>query len=251
LLFESRPLRAVKEGFAAAWAISNGVRDAPRPSWISPEDPVAPADLELNDLFLWIGTIAPAVPLAAFTSKAGFDPTELEKLDALRREEDRAAYAAAHGALRLVLARFLHCEPGDVRFRQAPYGKPALCSETHSHAQDIHFSISHAAGLAALTLARFSVGVDIEATRWSDDLLDVARRNFAAEQLADLKACIGADRTRLFFRQWTLGEALIKATGMGLHQRLDGFAFTPEGVPRLVRLEPRWGRMEHWHFGLF
>ncbi|WP_410053198.1 4'-phosphopantetheinyl transferase superfamily protein [Bradyrhizobium sp. SZCCHNR1015] len=62
-------------------------------------------------------------------------------------------------------------------------------------------------------------------------------------------ALSGARRTRLFFRYWTISEAIIKATGTGLNQSLKGFALTPDGPPSLIRLESDFGRPEHWCLG--
>ena len=76
-----------------------------------------------------------------------------------------------------------------------------------------------------------------------------AQAPHSALQLTCLLSASGERRTRLFFRYWTLGESLIKATGMGLHQDLKGFAFTPDGPPSLIRLESNSGPLGHWHFG--
>ncbi len=236
---------------SGAWAFWGGTTSAPRSYWIGPDHSTAPTHLGATDLLVWAGTVKPEVSLADLAALAGLDATELARLGALKREAGRAAYAAVHAALRFFLSRLLGCPPGALRFRVGRHGKPALCPESIGPAGDVHFNVSHTGRLGALALARVPVGIDIEEHRWSEDLMDVARMTFGPEQVADLEACVADERVGLFFRQWTLGEALIKATGMGLHQGIDGFAFTPHGPPRLCKLEPRWGPPDHWHFGLF
>lgn len=250
MLLES-PNDGAQAGCAGAWALFAGTAGAPQPQWIDPDSGYLPPDFGRSALWLWAGRLSPAVPLAEFASLAGLNAAETERLAAFRHDKHRFAYAAAHGALRLALAGILRCAPADVRFRAGRHGKPALCPETHGRADGLQFSISHTDGLSALAVARRPVGIDVETMRWKDDLMDIARGHFAADQAEELESCAAADRGRLFFRRWTLGEALIKATGMGLRQKLDGFAFTSALPPRLARLEPQWGPADHWHFGTF
>lgn len=237
-------------GFALAWALKGRGSSQPRVSFI--ENPLAPGlRLPQDDTVIcWIGTLASATDLAALAGRAGLDASERTRMAAFRLREDAVAYAAAHGALRLVLGSMLACAPVALEFRVDEYGKPLLRSSPGLRDEALRFSISHSSDLAAVAVSRHAVGIDIEKMAWSEDLLDVARSSFAEEQLACLFAASGEHRKKLFFRYWTLGEALIKATGMGLNQNLKGFAFTSDGPPRLTRLESGLGQPELWHFGL-
>jgi 4'-phosphopantetheinyl transferase len=95
------------------------------------------------------------------------------------------------------------------------------------------------------------VGIDIERHRELPELIGLAQQVFATEVVDELVRCAPASkRLELFYRYWTLGEALIKATGKGLSQDIKSFAFTTKGAPRL-----RWGNSElgqpnHWQFGV-
>lgn len=250
-LLHSIDVPLMPHGYAGAWAVRSGMRAPPTPVWIDPEDPgPLPAPTE-GQVYLWAGRAAPGVSPETLGTAAGLDGAERTALSALKRKENAEAYAAAHGALRLILARVLQRPASDMRYVTGPAGKPALCPETHEDALGLHFNIAHSGELAAVAFAVFPVGIDVELMRWHDDLMGVARNSFAPEHVADLEGRAGDARTALFFRQWTLGEALIKATGMGLGQRIDGFAFTPTGLPpRLVHLEPASGRPDEWHFGV-
>lgn len=181
----------------------------------------------------------------------GLDDQERKTLSALSRQEDRTAYAAAHAALRLILSRILSCLPAHLQFDVGPYGKPDVRLRPQNNIDRLHANISHSGGWAAVAVACFPVGVDIELIRWSDDLLQIARERFAREHYDDLKVRSGTAQAELFFRQWTLGEALIKAHGTGFSQPVNTFAFAAEGSPRLVRLDPDLGAPGDWQFGTF
>lgn len=72
---------------------------------------------------------------------------------------------------------------------------------------------------------------------------------FAREVCAALAAVPEKTETALFYRFWTLGEAYIKATGLGVSQGLKTFAFAADDPPRLSRATPGWGPPERWRFG--
>jgi phosphopantetheinyl transferase len=102
-------------------------------------------------------------------------------------------------------------------------------------AGDLHFSLSHVRGAVALAVAQRPVGI--------------AATVLAPESRMALDALKGAERMDMFYRFWTLGEAFIKATGLGISHGLDSFAFTAVGEPRLTRVDPKWGPAERWRFG--
>ena len=236
--------------FALAWAVET--RGASRPSLVVLGDPLTavPAPPRDDRILLWLGTLLPETDLSAFAALAGLSEAEREQTSAFYWRRDAIAYAAAHGALRLILGAMLGCPPGDVQFGKGPYDKPFLCPPAGASGGSIQFNISHSKGLAAVALSCQAIGIDIEQVAWREDLLDVARLSFAEEPVATLVRASGERRTDLFFRYWTLGEAFIKATGVGISQGLDTFTFTPDGQPRLTRVTPGWGPADRWHFGV-
>jgi 4'-phosphopantetheinyl transferase len=116
----------------------------------------------------------------------------------------------------------------------------------------LHFNISHTKGLVAVALAGRPVGIDVEARQYIAEVDRIARLALAPESVLALKALPSEDcRNAMFYRFWTLGEAFIKATGLGVSQGLDSFAFTATGVGQLTRVTPTWGPPARWRFGLF
>jgi 4'-phosphopantetheinyl transferase len=164
-----------------------------------------------------------------------------------RFEADRQAFAAAHAGLRALLGPMLACAPHTLRFAAGANGKPYL--DHKGECAPVQFSISHTRGCVAIAVARCAVGVDVERRRAMPDLMAVARTAFAPEGHAALAALSGQPaRTALFYRYWTLGEAFIKATGEGITQDLNSFAFTEEGAPALTRVSTGWGPVGRWRF---
>jgi 4'-phosphopantetheinyl transferase len=104
--------------------------------------------------------------------------------------------------------------------------------------------------LVAVAIGHCRIGIDVEAVHKFSDLMQVARMQFAHEMLHDLMAVeADTERTALFFRFWTLGEAFIKATGEGIAQGLQSFAFSAQDCPTLTRVNELWGPPDRWRFG--
>jgi 4'-phosphopantetheinyl transferase len=161
----------------------------------------------------------------------------------LRNPADQRASLAAHAGVRLMLGAALNIPPSQVRIHRGRHGKPLLLG-------NLHFSISHTRAAVAVALARHPVGIDIERNVPLPDMLALAAFAFAPEARMALESAPQKSQLELFYRFWTLGEAFIKATGLGVFQGLDTFAFTPVGHPRLVRVTPDWGPADRWRFGV-
>ncbi len=148
--------------------------------------------------------------------------------------EDRAHYVVGRATLRLLLGDYLQMEPTAVPITYGPHGKPALA------AGDLHFNVSHADGVALLAFAwRRVLGVDVERVRPLPDADRVARRFFAAAEVAAYTAVPDADKAQAFFNCWTRKEAFIKAVGDGLSYPLRSFVVTlrPGEPARLVQAQ--------------
>jgi 4'-phosphopantetheinyl transferase len=78
------------------------------------------------------------------------------------------------------------------------------------------------------------VGVDVEKTDRTVELLLVGERVFSAHEMQALRALSSVEQRHRFFDLWTLKEAYIKAIGMGLAAPLRAITFhaeRPDPVP--------------------
>ena len=129
-------------------------------------------------------------------------------------EDARRQFLLARGALRLLLSERINRAPTAIDLATQAYGKPYAMVE--GVPAPVSFNVSHSGndGLIALTGSR-SVGIDLEQRRPQVDLDGVAARVFGAGERAALAGLTGRNKLDLFYRLWTIKEALIKARGTG------------------------------------
>jgi 4'-phosphopantetheinyl transferase len=150
-------------------------------------------------------------------------------------------YTIAHGALRVLLGRYLSVAPERLRFDEGSQGKPQLIVPAGPPGPPaaVRFNLSHSNALAVVAVAADrEVGVDIEAFRPVPEMEEIARRYFSDREAIDLMQSAGDTREQNFFRIWTRKEAFIKAIGEGLSCPLDSFAvsFDRDDAARVVEL---------------
>jgi 4'-phosphopantetheinyl transferase len=182
-----------------------------------------------------MGTVRPTRPLvvmhavaaglpAALTAAlaAGLGRDERERAGRLLSRRARDAYIVAHSLLRHALRQATGED--DPPLRRDANGRPELASE-HGD-PPLRFSLSHTDGLAACALSwGGAVGIDVEAVVPALACAEVAETYFARAECDRLAAAPPRDRTEMFFRLWTLKEAMSKAMGRGLSPALKDFAF--------------------------
>lgn len=199
---------------------------APSPLWrAAPVGPLAPAP---DGADLWL------IPLrGAAADDAAL--SEGEKMRAARFvfDADRAAYIAAHAALRAILSRYVAEPPAALRFVEGAHGKPALID-----GGACAFNLSHAGDYALLGVTHGrAIGVDIEPVRAIPDRDDVAASHFSVAEREALNALPEAARDGAFYAIWTRKEAFIKLDGAGLSLPLSGFTVSLGDEARLLHLD--------------
>jgi 4'-phosphopantetheinyl transferase len=166
---------------------------------------------------------------------------------------DARDYAAAHALLRTMLSRDSARAPGDWAFDKTPAGKPFLVGV--DTAGGASFSLTHTRGMVACAVTRDAdLGIDVERTDRDVRVGDISARFFASSETAALDRLAPELRTRRFFDLWTLKEALIKATGLGLAHSMDRFAFDVGAFVdgrEIVVSEPPDLAAQRWQFELF
>ncbi len=149
-------------------------------------------------------------------------PDERARAAQFHSPKDRRHFIAARGALRDILARYLHREPASLQFRYGAAGKPALVADSGSH--ELRFNLSHSGELALYALTRIrEIGIDVERIRADVARERVAERFFSAQEVSALRGLPEHLQPEAFFSCWTRKEAYIKARGDGLRIPLDSF----------------------------
>ena len=156
---------------------------------------------------------------------------------------NRVEYVAAHVLVRRALAAATGYPAAAFHFEAGAHGKPvARIGDTSA---GTHFNLSHTKGMVAVAVAPFEHGLDVEALDRSVNL-SIAGRYFCPEEIAWLGGLPQERQGEGFLRLWTLKEAFIKATGLGLSQELDGFWF--QVFPPAIRFKDIADDPAAWRF---
>ncbi len=142
--------------------------------------------------------------------------------------------------------------PQSWHFEYGQQGKPRLCSEQYSQT-GLEFNLSHSGDWLLIAVASdfdsasealatqtqvtdsqphdedasrtLLLGVDIERARANTDIYPILKRYFSSIETEALLALEDKVQRQRFFDLWALKESYIKATGLGLAQSLESFAF--------------------------
>ena len=136
-------------------------------------------------------------------------PEELQIAEKLRHEEQKNTWISCHITLRLMLGEFLNIDPRNIVFARNRFGRPYL--------QDsyLFFNISHTKSSFLLGFNNgFKIGVDLENLSGEEDLPALIDYSFSE---AEAEYCLnGGDILTRFLELWTLKEAFLKYSGIGL-----------------------------------
>jgi 4'-phosphopantetheinyl transferase len=167
------------------------------------------------------------------------DSSERKRASRFHFERDRQTFIAAHALTRCVLsthAGLAAQPPQSWRFATGPQGKPEI--EASSRTPPLRFNLSHTRGLVAVAVTnRHDIGVDVELVDASRLGMDLATNIFTPVEAEQLYGLPPEAQTDASFAFWTLKEAYIKATGLGLSCPLDAFEFVLD--PLAVRFSSR------------
>ena len=136
-------------------------------------------------------------------------PEELQNAGKLRHENQRNTWISCHITLRLLLGEFLNLDPRNIVFTKNRFGRPYIQDS------NLFFNISHTNSAFLLGFnTGFKIGVDIENLLGHEDLPALIDYAFSE---AEADYCLnGGDTPTRFLELWTLKEAFLKYSGIGL-----------------------------------
>jgi 4'-phosphopantetheinyl transferase len=162
---------------------------------------------------------------------------ELERAERMLVPRRRREFLVGRGAVRSILGAYLGIAARHVEIAVGPHGKPFLDAPGAPA-----FNLSHSGGLAVVAVsAGFDVGIDIERVDPALDVMAIARRFLAPDEVAHLSSLEPAARPAAFSRLWTRREACLKTSGTGfaiglgeLRTPLECLAASGSDGPRTV-----------------
>ena len=196
------------------------------------------------------------------TPHAAREASAFSWLDAAERQRwrrfpypgPRRRFALCRAALRTILCARLDCPNHALSFGESYYGKPF--ARIDDAPVPVSFNVSHSGRHGLIGFARHGrLGVDVEEIvhREDDYVASVGAWAFTPSERDALASARGHQKMELFFRLWTIKEALMKAVGMGLSFDTSGLDVPPElrrgtsGALQLQR-EP-WGNWNVAYLG--
>lgn len=192
--------------------------------------PSAPVDVHANACHAWRVDLSKENALDYCASLLSTD--ESERAGRFRFERDRNRYVLARGALRDVLAGYLHLPAGAIRFTYNTFGKPTI-----TDGEGCAFNLSHSGDLALIAVTdHASVGIDVEQRSRQVDIEGLTRRFFCPSEAGVILGLAGEEQRQAFFNGWTRKEAFLKARGIGVTLGLQTFEVTvrPGDTARLL-----------------
>ena len=150
------------------------------------------------------------------------DDDELSRSRRFLYPGPRRRYVLCRSALRAILCTQLASENSQLAFGESRYGKPyALLGHRHV---PISFNLSHSGEHGLIAVAPHGqLGVDVEERVARKDIDGVSKMVFGPNELSALAMAGECGKVDLFYKFWTVKEALIKAVGMGFS--LDPLSF--------------------------
>jgi len=197
--------------------------------------PAAPDSPRLRESEVHVWAFALDVPperISALATTLSTD--ERQRAEQFRFPRLRERFIVGRGGMRAILARYTGSDPSRLQFSYSLRGKPRLTDSA------LEFNLAHSDELALLAVTdSVPVGVDVELIRPMPDGLDIARRFFAASEVAAFADVPTDAHDEAFFNLWTRKEAWLKATGDGISESLSKveFTFRPGDTARVVAID--------------
>jgi len=181
-----------------------------------------------QEIHVWLARPeARSLPELTHSYQALLSVEEQQRCQRFHFAHDRKHYLAAHALLRLCLGHYLACAPESVRLTPGLNGKPELAGQ--SVQTSLHCNLSHTRGMVACAVTGVGpCGIDVEGIRAMADMDGIAQTVYSADEIAYLASQEEAARPLAFFTLWTLKEAYIKATGLGMSAPLQQISIDAE-----------------------
>ena len=145
---------------------------------------------------------------------AVLDDDEQERWSRFVVEGARRRFALCRAALRINLCHRLGCSNRDLSFGYLEHGKPF--AKVNGAPSDASFNVSHSGWHGLIGFAKTDgLGVDLEVRVPGRDFDGIGSRVYGPRERHALSAAAGSGKADLFYRLWSLKEALIKALGTG------------------------------------
>ena len=170
---------------------------------------------------------------------------EQDRANRFYLQKHKNHFVAARGILRHILSRYLMADPGQLRFKYGPHGKPAL-DHTGVLGTNLRFNISHSKGLLLVVVSvERELGIDLEQIQPALVTKEIVTEVFSEQEQTRFCSVQPAIQPKMFFEVWTRKEAYLKARGIGLSVPLNQLEVLQSG-DLSIRLELHDDKASDW-----
>ncbi len=140
---------------------------------------------------------------------------EILRADQLLKNQDAERFIQFRGTLRLLLGKYCQVPPEKIEIVTTEKGKPVL-KPKELERTGIHFNLSHCGDQGLIAFSRDAeIGIDLEFIQDAGELDTLAASVFPPKAFQHFLEAKPSQKTEVFFRLWTMAEALGKCTGFG------------------------------------
>ena len=186
--------------------------------------------LEKSQVHLWFAGLEKFDLCLVYKKYADWlSSEEIDRVSLYQSRRQREHFVLGRIILKLILSKYINCEPSTFKFHSDKRGKLFL---SPSNKPSLFFNVSHSHDRLVIAVSRIrELGVDVEFAEESRAILKIAKRYFSQQEFQDLCNLPKSLQVRRFYELWTLKESVLKAYGVGLAGHLSQikFAFPASG----------------------
>tara|TARA_R110002072_G_scaffold303136_1_gene495252 strand:- start:19558 stop:20337 length:780 start_codon:yes stop_codon:yes gene_type:complete len=190
----------------------------------------------MNGTDVWVIPV-PQVSLTELLSHSHryLSEDERHRLHGRRLSKGQFTFLLTRYALRDLLSFYApDIAPADWEFSRTESGKPVVSGPV----SQLSFNLSHADGMMVMAFASDGeVGIDLEHGDRAVNAEALSARYFTDAEHQQLMSLSAADRVSRFLEIWTLKEACVKASGLGLSRALRQYEFILQDDTGLSMME--------------
>jgi 4'-phosphopantetheinyl transferase len=167
--------------------------------------------LEAGEVHIWSTTFNE--DYSELLSHSYLSESEHKRVLQFSNDIDSLLFSMRHKLLRIILSRYLNCQPFEIEFKGNSFQKPYIYSPTTG----LQFNVSSSSNrFIAVICRQNSVGTDIEFMREVRNIHQLISDYLTSNESDWIYAQPQQSLESSFFSIWTKKEALIKAIGQGL-----------------------------------
>ena len=195
--------------------------------------------LKKNTLHVWAFDWTSASENLLEQMQSFLSSDERMRMERYKIQNDRTRFCAGRALLRHLGGRYLGQDGRTLQISFGDHGKPRW----QKPCGNLRFSLSHSGVWVMIVFSeRREVGIDVQSIgrRSLLDCMKIAKHAFHPDEVDFLKSCAEDIRLQKFYEIWTCKEAVIKASGTGVHGEMEKFSVLP--LPE----QEQWRNLGRW-----